>query len=167
MHFENRELLMNTLRVEGCVTQTLELTYEQLCDLPAEFQIANVSTLSPNRPGTAITLRAIMELAKVSANAQYLGLHASRDDFHASIPIAPILETAVLIYQLHGQPLDVKSGGPFRFFIPNHAACHTHQIDECANVKFVDRMEFTLAIGQDNRPHDAQQHADLHAREVS
>jgi hypothetical protein len=60
----------------------------------------------------------------------------------------------------------LESGrGPVRFFIPDFAACHTHEIDECANVKFVDRLELTADKGFDNRPHDGAEHAALHANE--
>jgi hypothetical protein len=70
-----------------------------------------------------------------------------------------------VIYREGGQPLPEKAGGPVRFFIPDFAACHTHEIDECANVKFVDRLELTAAKGFDNRPHDGDEHAALHAKE--
>ena len=76
-----------------------------------------------------------------------------------------VADEALVIYRLDGQPLPEKSGGPVRFFIPDFAACHTHEIDECANVKFVDRIEFTTERGFDNRPHDGDEHAALHAKE--
>jgi DMSO/TMAO reductase YedYZ molybdopterin-dependent catalytic subunit len=79
--------------------------------------------------------------------------------------LAPVLDRAFLIYRLNGQPLSEKNGGPFRFYIPDFAACHTHEIDECANVKFVDHIELTQAMGHDNRPHDGQEHEELHQRQ--
>ena len=156
---------MPILRIDGAVYLPSEFTCEQLAALPAEFQIADVSRLDPQRQGTAVSLRGLLSHVQPRPEANYLGLHAARDDFHASIPLQPILDRALLIYQLHGQPLGAAAGGPFRFFIPDFAACHTHEIDECANVKFVDRMELTLQPGFDNRPHDAQQHAALHEKE--
>jgi DMSO/TMAO reductase YedYZ molybdopterin-dependent catalytic subunit len=156
---------MSILRVEGCVENPQSFTYEQLAALPAEFQVRDVSRLDPKRQGMAITLQGLCQLVRPTSDSQYLGLHATTDDFHASLPLAPILAKSVLIYDLHGEPLPVKAGGPFRFFIPDHHACHTHEIDECANVKFVDRLEFTRVAGFDNRPHDEIQHADLHAKE--
>ena len=56
----------------------------------------------------------------------------------------------------------VSKGGPTRFIIRDHAACHADEIDECANVKFLDRIEFTIDKGFDNRPSDDEQHAKLH-----
>ena len=51
---------------------------------------------------------------------------------------------------------------PARFFIPDHAACHTDEVDECANVKFVDHIELTVGKGFDNRPEDDEEHERLH-----
>jgi DMSO/TMAO reductase YedYZ molybdopterin-dependent catalytic subunit len=95
-----------------------------------------------------------------------LTLHASKDDFHASSPLAAVRDRAILIYRLDGRPLPETAGGPVRFFIPDFTACHTSEIDECANVKFVNRLEFSTGPGRDNRPHDEKEHAELHEREA-
>jgi DMSO/TMAO reductase YedYZ molybdopterin-dependent catalytic subunit len=156
---------MPELRIEGCVDHPQAFTFEQLAALPEEYQVRDVSRLDANRQGDAVTLQGLCKCVAPHNDAIYLGLHATTDDFHASLPLAPILAKAIVIYRLHGEPLPTKAGGPFRFFIPDHHACHTHEIDECANVKFVDRMEFTRTPGFDNRPHDEVQHAELHAKE--
>jgi hypothetical protein len=46
--------------------------------------------------------------------------------------------------------------------IRDPAACHTDELDDCANVKFVDRIELTAGKGRDTRPEDEQEHAALH-----
>ena len=69
-----------------------------------------------------------------------------------------------MIYRLNGQPLPRSAGGPLRFFIPDFATCHTAEVDECANVKFVDRIELSVERGLDNRPQDEQSHAKIHKR---
>jgi len=154
---------MPTLALAGHVDNPREISFEQLAQLP---QIADVSRFDAKRSGDAVALSELMNLARPKLGVKYLGLHSSSDDFHASIPLEPILDRAFLIYrQTDGSPLDAKSGGPFRFYIPNHKACHTDEIDECANVKFVDRLEFTVEKGFDNRPHDEAEHAELHAKE--
>ncbi len=91
-------------------------------------------------------------------------MHASNDDFHASIPLDSVRERAILIYRVNGQPLPQSAGGPLRFYIPDFAACRTAEVDECANVKFVDRIELSFERGQDNRPQDEQSHAKIHGR---
>ncbi len=150
------------LRIDGAVKQPRELTYQDLVDLDAEYQIVDVSRIDPKRPGDAVALHGLLKLVQASDAANYIGLHGSLDNFHASIPLAPVRDRAFLIYRLNGQPLDIKSGGPVRFYIPDHAACHTDEIDECANVKFVDHIELTVERGFDNRPSDEEEHAKLH-----
>lgn len=153
------------LRISGQVQKPVELTFEQLASLPSEYQILDVSKIDPKRQGDAVRLTGLLAAAGVEPNARYLGLHSHADDFHASIPLEPVRERAFVIYRLAGKPLTAQNGGPFRFYIPDFAACHTHEIDECANVKFVDHIELTAEMGQDNRPHDGQEHEALHERQ--
>lgn len=153
-----------TLRIEGEVAQPREITLSELAALPEPDQVRDMSQIDPKRQGEAVRLEAILRLVGVRDTAQYLGLHAETDNFHASIPLEPVRNRGLLIYRLHGEPVPVKQGGPFRFYIPDFAACHTHEIDECANVKFVDRMELTATPGFDNRPHDGASHEELHRK---
>ena len=153
------------IKITGDVSKPVELSFESLAAIDPQFQIADVSRIDPKRQGDAVKLAGLLELAGVRSSAKYLGLHSQTDNFHASIPLAPVLDRAFLIYRLNGQPLSVKNGGPFRFYIPDFAACHTHEIDECANVKFVDHIELTQSMGHDNRPHDGQEHEELHQRQ--
>lgn len=154
------------LRITGAVARPQELTFADLAAVAAEYQIPDVSALAGGRPGTAVTLEGLLRLTGASPEAKYLGLHAAEDNFHASIPLNGVRSKAFLIYQLNGQPLDKKAGGPCRFFVPDHLACRSAEIDECANVKFVDTLELTNDKGHDNRPHDDAAHAALHAHEA-
>jgi DMSO/TMAO reductase YedYZ molybdopterin-dependent catalytic subunit len=153
------------LKISGEVAESRTLTFDDLVAIDAEYQVDDVSRIVPGRTGGAVRFAGLLALLQPKENARYLGLHSSSDDFHASIPLAAVADKALVIYRLDGQPLPAKAGGPVRFFIPDFAACHTHEIDECANVKFVDRIDFTAAKGFDNRPHDGAEHAALHARE--
>ena len=153
------------LRVDGEVQTPLDLQSSDLAAVDAAFQIPDVSKLDPKRRGRAVRLAGLLQLAGAKPAAQYLTLHASRDDFHASIPLAAVRERAILIYELDGQPLAESAGGPVRLLIPDYAACKTAEVDECANVKFVDRIELTAERGFDNRPHDEQEHDELHERQ--
>ena len=153
------------LEVTGEVLEPQSLSTEELLSIPSAFQIADVSEIDPKRRGRAVRLAGLLERVKPKATARYLGLHASRDDFHASIPLEAVKDRAVVIFLDEGRPLSDKAGGPFRFFIPDHKQCRMDEIDECANVKFVDRIEFTAEKGFDNRPHDEEEHANLHAKE--
>ena len=153
------------LTVEGLVARRLELRWEDLAAIEPAGQIANLEPAQPKRSGDAIRLSYLLDKAGALPDATYLTLHASADDFHASVPLAAVREQGRLIYRREGNPLPVSSGGPIRFFIPDHTACHTSEIDECANVKFVDRLELTAEKGHDNRPIEERAHAALHARQ--
>ena len=153
------------LKITGDVESPRELTFADLAAMDASQQIADVRQMAAGRKGDAVRLAGLLALVKPKADARYLNLHATADNFHASIPLSAVTEKAIVIYRLDGQPLSVKAGGPVRFFIPDHKACHTDEIDECANVKFVDTIELAATRGFDNRPHDEKEHAELHAKE--
>ena len=155
------------LTIAGEVTRPCTLTFADLAGIAAEHQVVDVSRIVPGRKGDAVKFAGILQFVQPKATAKYLGLHSAIDDFHASIPLAAVAERALVIYRLDGQPLPAKAGGPVRFFIPDFAACHTAEIDECANVKFVDRIELTAEKGFDNRPHDGAEHEELHRKQAS
>jgi DMSO/TMAO reductase YedYZ molybdopterin-dependent catalytic subunit len=160
---------MNTadvlVRIDGEVESPASFTFPDLLDIDGQHQIADVSSIAPKRVGGAVTLDGLLARVNVTAQAKYIGLHASRDDFHASVPLDAIRERAIVIYRREDSPLSVNEGGPVRLFIPDHAACHVAEIDECANVKFIDHIELTVERGFDNRPQDDEEHEKLHADE--
>ena len=153
---------MTTLRVNGEVEHPVELSFDDLRAFSEAEQVRDVSRFHPNRPGDGVSLTALLRRVRPKASATYLTLHATRDNFAASVPLQAILKEGVLVYQLDGAPLPEAKGGPFRFLITNPAACHTDELDDCANVKFVDRIELTPSKGRDTRPHDEASHEALH-----
>ena len=150
------------LKVDGDVEHPVRLAFADFEQIAADFQIDDVSQIAPQRKGRAVTLQGVLDLVRPQDNACYLGLHSSTDNFHASIPLAPVKDRGLFIYSIDGQPLEQQQGGPIRFYIPDFAACHTDEIDECANVKFVDHVELTADKGFDNRPLDDDEHEALH-----
>jgi DMSO/TMAO reductase YedYZ molybdopterin-dependent catalytic subunit len=150
------------LRIDGEVDDPQDLTFDDLDALDPSRRVLDVKRYGAKRGGDAVTLAGLLEIVGAKPTAKYLGLHSSTDDFHASIPLAPVKERALLIYRLNDQPLDFAVGGPLRFFVPDHAACHTDEIDECANVKYVEHLELTTSKGYDNRPQDDEEHEQLH-----
>src|SRR5215471_20662318 len=115
------------LTIAGEVTEPRSLTFADLAAIDGTYQVNDVSRLVPGRKGDAVRLAGILKLVQPRESAKYLGLHSSSDDFHASIPLEAVADRALVIYRLDGQPLPAKSGGPVRFFIPDFAACHTHE----------------------------------------
>jgi DMSO/TMAO reductase YedYZ molybdopterin-dependent catalytic subunit len=157
---------MHQLTIDGEVARPRSFSCEDVAAIHAEHQIPDVSRVDVRRRGTAVRLAGLLEAAQLKPTAKYLTLHSAHDDFHASIPLDDVRDKAIVIYELDGQPLPEAAGGPFRFFIPEHTECHSSEIDECANVKYVDRIELSTARGRDNRPQDEKEHAKLHGREA-
>ncbi|MFP6669088.1 MAG: molybdopterin-dependent oxidoreductase [Pirellulales bacterium] len=150
------------LRIDGEVNRPQTLTFADLTAIDAAHQIPDVGQLVASRKGRGVTLAGLLELCCPHESATYLTLHAEVDDFHASVPLESVRRTGFFIYDINGQPLEIATGGPVRFYLPDHAACHSAEVDECANVKFVDRIELTASKGFDNRPQDETEHEALH-----
>jgi DMSO/TMAO reductase YedYZ molybdopterin-dependent catalytic subunit len=131
------------LKIDGQVDQPVEFTFHDLVAFPESAQVGDVSRFHPSRKGDGVTLASLVARARPRDEAKYLTLHATADNFAASIPLDAVREEGIVVYRLNGEPLPEKNGGPFRFLIRNPAACHTDELDDCANVKFVDRIELT------------------------
>lgn len=153
---------MSKLLIDGEVKQPVQWTHANLAAIHSAHQIPDAAKFDAKRPGRAVRLAGILSFVGEKPNARWLTLHSSKDDFHASMPLAAVRDRAMILYELNGQPLPESSGGPYRFLIPDFAACHTAEVDECANVKFVDRIEISAVRGHDNRPKDDAEHAKLH-----
>lgn len=154
-----------TLKVDGAVESPRDLAFEDLAGLPADAQVADVSRFHPRRQGDGVTLEAVLALVRPRPEADYLTLHADRDDFHVSIPLVDVRGEGIVVYKRGDAGLTVEQGGPIRFLIRDPAACHTAELDDCANVKFLSRIELTVGRGRDTRPADEASHAALHAAE--
>ena len=155
----------STLTVDGEVQSPLVLTHEALAGFDESDQVRDVSRFHPTRSGDGVTLESILAQVGPTERASYLTLHATEDDFAASVPLDPIRGEGILVYSVEGQPMTLDQGGPFRFLIKDPAACHTDELDDCANVKFVDRIELTSGRGRDTRPTDDDEHEELHRRQ--
>lgn len=153
------------LRIDGAVLDPRDFRFEDLRALPAADQEPDVSRFHPKRRGDGVAFRALLELVRPEPEANYVTLHATRDDFHVSIPLGPLLSQGVVVYALKGRPLDAEHHGPFRFLVKDPTACHTGELDDCANVKYLDRIELSTRKGRDTRPKTEAEHAALHARE--
>jgi DMSO/TMAO reductase YedYZ molybdopterin-dependent catalytic subunit len=150
------------LRIGGAVEQPLDLLYEDLAGLPEEDQVRDVARFHPGRQGDGVWLEALLRRARPRAEANYLTLHADRDDFHVSIPLAAVRGEGVVVFRKGAERLGADQGGPVRFLIRDPAACHTDELDDCANVKYLSRIELTVRRGRDTRPADEGAHAALH-----
>ena len=157
--------LRASLVIDGAVANPLRLGFDDLAALPAADQIPDVAPLHPGRKGHGVDLRAVLRLAAPRPEARFLTLHADRDDFHVSIPLDAIADRGMIVYRVGDGPLGPSQGGPIRFLIRDPASCHTAELDDCANVKYLSRIELTTGRGRDTRPEDDDAHAALHDRQ--
>jgi DMSO/TMAO reductase YedYZ molybdopterin-dependent catalytic subunit len=139
--------------------------FEDLLAMPEEVQVADVSRFQPGRNGDAVTLAHLLGLAEPDPRATHLTLHADRDDFHVSIPLALIRDQGLVVYKVGDEPLRVDRGGPIRLLIRDPSVCQTGELDDCANVKYLSRIELTTVRGRDTRPADEAEHRALHERQ--
>ncbi len=153
------------LRFEGAVERPVGLSFDDLLGMPEESQVADVSRFQPTRKGDGVTLASLLELAGPEPRATYVTLHADRDNFHVSIPLEAIREQGLVVYKVGGERLGAEQGGPIRLLIRDPSACHSGELDECANVKYLSRIELTSGRGRDTRPADDAQHQALHDRQ--
>ncbi|NQV23560.1 MAG: molybdopterin-dependent oxidoreductase [Rhodopirellula sp.] len=136
--------------IEGAVCKPGSFTRQELMVLPVEGRIADVGEVVPHRQGEAVRLGWLLDESRPDDSATHVTLH-SADGFSASIPLDEVRDTGLIIFQLDGQPLPESAGGPFRFLIPAAAACRTAEVDACANVKALVRIELTVGKGVDTR----------------
>lgn len=152
------------LKVDGAVERPLDLSFEDLDGLPEPFQVRDVSRFHAGRQGDGVALEALLERARPLANANYVTLHADRDDFHVSVPLEALRAEAVVVFKRGDGRLGAEHGGPVRLLILDPAACHSAELDDCANVKYLSRIELSVRRGRDTRPADDAAHAALHAK---
>lgn len=155
------------LRVEGAAVAPLSLTFESFDGMPEGMQVPDVSRFHPTRKGDAVTLSSLIELAGPLPGVTHVTLHADRDDFHVSVPIDAIRDQGLVVYKVGDGPLAVEQGGPIRLLLRDPAACHADDLDECANVKYLSRIELTRGRGRDTRPVDDAEHQALHQKQVA
>lgn len=104
-----------TLRVDGLVASPRSFSFDDLRAFSEPEQVRDFTRFHPKRPGDGVTLRAILDRVAPAAEATYLTLHATRDDFAASIPLAAIVDEAVVVFELDGTPYPESKGGRFGF----------------------------------------------------
>ena len=140
----------NALTIDGEVASPASFDRAALNNFPAETHIEDVSQLDANRSGRAVTLAGLLDRATPTEEATHVTLH-SDDGFSASLSIEDVCDRGIILFEQNGEPLDSRFGGPFRFLIPNAAECKTAELDACANVKHLVRIELTNGPGHDTR----------------
>ena len=153
------------LRIDGLVEHARDFEVDELAAMPAGAHVRVAAEGASKRVGEGVELAALLDLVRPRPEATHLTLHADHDDFHVSVPLVEVRGQGVVAYERDGVRLDRATGGPIRFLIRDPSACHTGELDECANVKYLSRLELTARKGRDTRPLDDAAHAALHAQD--
>jgi DMSO/TMAO reductase YedYZ molybdopterin-dependent catalytic subunit len=138
------------LEVCGHVQQPGRFDFEALARLPG--QIEDISTMVPGRTGSGVRLASLIAAVQPLPEATDITVESNDGSFSASVPLAAVVESGVVLYRLGVQALPEQQGGPFRFLITDAQACATGGADLCANVKFVGRLALSAGPGRDTRP---------------
>jgi DMSO/TMAO reductase YedYZ molybdopterin-dependent catalytic subunit len=138
------------LEVSGQVQRPGTFDFEALAQLTG--QIEDISALVPGRSGGGVRLASLLTAVQPRPEATYLTVESSDGSFSASVPLAAVLDSGVVLYRLGSQALPTQQGGPFRFLITDAQTCATGGVDLCANVKFVGRIALSAGPGRDTRP---------------
>lgn len=144
--------MTQALEICGQVRQPARFDFEALTRLPG--QIEDIAALVPGRMGGGVRLAALLDAVQPQPEATNLTVESSDGSFSASVPLAAVLESGVVLYHLGRQALSEQQGGPFRFLITDAQTCATGGVDLCANVKFVGRIALSDAPGRDTRPRE-------------
>jgi DMSO/TMAO reductase YedYZ molybdopterin-dependent catalytic subunit len=148
----------DSIHVRGKIgAPPFRLTHADCQAFPPDAQVPDVGALAPGKRGRGVKLSAILARARPAAEARFLDIASADPAFAISVPLAEVLEHAVVVYALDGAPLPSEKGGPFRLIVPGHA-------DECVNVKALAALELAPRRGRDTRPLDDAEHAKLHAK---
>ena len=120
------------LEIGGPMVTPTAFSYLDFRKMPG--QIPDVSRLRSGRSGSGVRVETLLDRVSVKPGATHAVFYAREDGFSAKVPLEHLRERGLMIYQLDGQPLPDRAGGPLRLLIPGAE-------DRCANIKGVSRVE--------------------------
>ena len=141
--------MRQALEVCGHVRQPGRFDFEALTRLPE--QIDDIASMVPGRTGGGVRLVSLLGAVQPYLEATHLTVESDDGSFSASVPLAAVVESGVVLYRLGSQALPTQQGGPFRFLITDAQTCATGGADLCANVKGVGRIALSAGPGRDTR----------------
>jgi DMSO/TMAO reductase YedYZ molybdopterin-dependent catalytic subunit len=144
------------LIIEGECARPATFSYHDMESLHSDYQVPDVSKIDQRLKGSAIRLRALIDIVGPDRSAQWLTVESEDGKFFVSLPLRDASETALMVFMLGKAPLERSAGGPVRFIIPFHP-------DDCTKVKGVRRITLTAEQGRDTRPSTAAEHKAIHA----
>jgi 2-dehydropantoate 2-reductase len=138
------------LEICGHVRQPARFDFEALTQLPE--QIEDIAMIVPGRTVGGVRLVSLLDAVQPHPEVTHLTVESDDGSFSASVPLAAVVQSGVVLYRLGSQALPTQQGGPFRFLITDAQVCATGGADLCANVKGVGRIALSAGPGRDTRP---------------
>jgi len=133
------------VRIDGAVVQPVSFDRVAMQQLPGEYHVPDVSAVMPGMMGKAIKVKGLLEVPALNIDADHVTFHSIDGKYAATLTLQQARDFGLLLYELNGEPLPDKKGGPFRLITPGLG-------DLCANVKGVGRIEVRVGTGKDTRP---------------
>jgi len=63
----------------------------------------------------------------------------------SSVPLAAVIDRAILVYRQELEPLSTRQDGPVRLFITAVESCDVAELNACTNVRNLDPIRLTVA----------------------
>lgn len=135
-----------TIQFESNEIESVQLSFDDFKNLPADSIIKDVSEFDDRRIGSGIRLSELFRLNADWPTPSKFTFLATEDDYDYPVKADAILDRGILIFSIENQPLKKEQGGPFRLTVPGTLVCGTDPkagLDNCANVKFIDKIVVT------------------------
>jgi len=142
------------LRVDGLVENPVEITYQQLLEMPRQEQITQhfcIQGWSGIAKWAGVPMQEICDLVRPAANAKWVVFYSFADGpvggrYYDCHPIASMYhDLTILAYEMNGAPLNESHGAPIR--LRNEVELGFKQVKWIEAIEFVESFE-GLGAGQ-------------------
>ena len=142
------------LRIDGLVANPVELTYQQLVEMPKQEQITQhfcIQGWSGVAKWAGVPMRSICELVRPAPNANWVVFYSFSDGpvggrYYDCHPIASMYhELTILAYEMNGEPLNESHGAPLR--LRDEVELGFKQVKWIEAIEFVESFDH-LGAGQ-------------------
>ena len=151
------------LTIDGKVERPLRLTFADLANLPGTAQVHDVSRFHPTRKGDGANFDVILDKAGVLPSANYLTLHADRDDFHVSVPLEPLRGQGIRRLSPRPESAGSRAWRPDPLLDSRPGRLPHRPVRRVRQREIPEPHRAHRRRGRDTRPADEQAHEELHA----
>src|SRR5687767_10683562 len=142
------------LRITGKVERDLELGFDELSALPAEFQIPDVGRYADGIRGRGVRLAGVLARAGALPHPMYLNAGTREGEVRVSLFRREVEPLGIVLYAREHGPLPAEEGGPFRLILPGFH-------DGARDIAGLAWIEIAKSPGPDNRKPSAEDAAKL------